>query len=100
MYTGVVERTVPGTSLAPFAPGDVVAILAVGISRLPRCTEEALAGAGDEVARHRRGRQHGKQDGGSAEKSKFCHVFLREDSGKQENKRISTKFLSRFLKDI
>jgi len=42
----IVERAVPRTSLPPFAPGDVIAILAVGISGFPGRAEEALAGVG------------------------------------------------------
>jgi hypothetical protein len=79
VQAGIIERTVPAPSLAPFAPGDVVAILAVGISGFSGCTKKALAGmggSGDEVPRHHGGRERGKKGSGSAKKSEFCHVFL------------------------
>jgi hypothetical protein len=76
---GIVKRTVPAASLAPFAPGDVVAILAVGISRFPGRTKHALGGVawtGDYVSSHRRGScQHSNKNGGNANQSEFRHAF-------------------------
>jgi hypothetical protein len=51
------------------------------------------------VPRHRGGDQPEK-GGGCTKESGFCHVFLAEFSGKQDNQRITAKFRSRFLKDI
>jgi hypothetical protein len=103
VQTSIIERTVPTTSLTPFAPGEVVAILAVGISGFSGCAKETLAGmggSGDEVPRHHGGRERAKKGGGSAKKSEFCHVFLPEFSGKHEDQRVSAKFPPPFLKDI
>ena len=75
----IVEPAVPSASLPPFAPGDVIAILAVGISRFPGRTKEALGGVawtGDYVSGHRGSCQHGKKDGGGADQFEFRHAFL------------------------
>ena len=96
---GIVKRTVPAPSLAPFAPGDVVAIPAVGISCVPRCAKDALtltSGARGELPR-RRGRR--QQDGDSAEKPKSCHAILRGFRA-IENHEVAAEFLSRTLKEI
>jgi hypothetical protein len=80
---GIIKGAVPTTSLSPFAPGDVIAILAVGISRVPCCAKEALGGvarAGGEmpclVPGHCRCCQHGKKNRGYAHQTKSRHVFL------------------------
>jgi hypothetical protein len=99
---GIIKRTVPAASLTPFAPGDVVAILAVGISCVPGCAEEALTrmrGAGNDGPADRGSCERGKKNGGSAEKSKFCHCVPPWVS-KHENHRAPAKFLSLTLKDI
>jgi hypothetical protein len=78
-YAGIIQGAVPGTPLSPFAPGYVIAILAVGISRLPRRTKEALAGVDrsvDEVAGHHGSSQHGKEDSDGSDQFEFHHVFL------------------------
>ena len=75
----IVERAVPTASPPPSAPGDVIAILAVGISGLPGRTKEALGGVawtGDYMPRHRRPCQHRKKDYGNANQSEFHHAFL------------------------
>jgi hypothetical protein len=75
----IVERAVPTASLSPFGPCDVIAILAVGISRFPGRTEEALGGAawaGDDVPGHRGSRQHRENGRGGANQSEFRHSFL------------------------
>ena len=79
MYAGVVEGAVPSASLAPFAPGDVIAIFAVGISRLSGRAKDAasgMSGSGKDGPRHHGRRQRYKYDGRSTEKPDFCHVFL------------------------
>jgi len=74
---GIVERAVPRTSLPPFAPGYVVAILAVGISGFSGCTKDALSGVGRAyVPGHCWPRQHRKKHRGSANHSEFRHAFL------------------------
>ena len=75
----VVERAVPTASLPPFRPFDVIAILAVGISRLPGRTKDALGGVPwtrDYVAGHSGSCQHRKKDCGSANQSESRHSFL------------------------
>jgi hypothetical protein len=76
---GIVERAVPTASLPPFRPFDVIAILAVGISRFPGRTKHALGGVartGDYVSSHRRGScQHSNKNGGNANQSEFRHAF-------------------------
>ena len=76
----IIERTVPSASLSPFRPCDVVAILAVRISRFPGRTKDALSGAawtGDYVAAYRRGScQHRNKNGSNANQSEFRHAFL------------------------
>src|ERR1700722_1559561 len=65
----IVERAVPTASLPPFRPFEVIAILAVGISRLPGRTKDALGGmywTGDYVTPNRRPRQRRKEDHGCA----------------------------------
>jgi hypothetical protein len=96
---GIVKRTVPAASLAPFAPGDVVAIPAVGISCIPRCAKEALTltgGARGELPRHRWRRQ---QDGDSAEKPKSCHATL-PGFRPIENHEVPAEFPLPTLKEI
>src|SRR5690242_6981620 len=41
---GIIQRAVPPAALSPFAPSDVIAIFAVGISWFPGRTKNALAG--------------------------------------------------------
>jgi hypothetical protein len=75
----IVERAVPTASLPPFRPFDIIAILAVGISRFPGRTKDALGGVpwtGDYVAGHRGFCQHRKKDCGSANQSESRHSFL------------------------
>ena len=76
----IIERTVPSASLSPFRPCDVVAILAVRISRFPGRTKDALSGAawtGDYVSGYRRGScQHRNKNGSNANQSEFRHAFL------------------------
>ena len=71
----IIERTVPSASLSPFRPCDVVAILAVRISRFPGRTKDALSGAawtGDYVAGYRRGScQHRNKNGSNANSLNF-----------------------------
>jgi hypothetical protein len=60
----IIERAVPSAALSPFAPGDVIAILAVGISRFPGCTKDAQGGidrTGDYVPGRRGFCQHRKR---------------------------------------
>ena len=75
----IVERAVPTASPPPAAPGDVIAILAVGISRLPGRTKDALGGVdrtGAYVPGHRGSCHHRKKDCGNANQSEFRHAFL------------------------
>jgi hypothetical protein len=74
----VVERAVPGASLPPFGPFDVIAILAVGISRFSGRTEDALRGVAgrDDMPGHRGSRQHGSKYCGGANQPEFRHAFL------------------------
>ena len=72
----IVERTVPTASPPPAAPGDVIAILAVGISRFPGRTIDALAWAGYHVTSHRGSCQHRKKNCGNANQLEFLHAFL------------------------
>ena len=79
MPASIVERAVPTASLPPFGPGDVIAILAVGISRLPGRTKDALGGVdwtGDYMPGHRGPCQHRKKDCGNTSQSEFGHAFL------------------------
>src|SRR5580692_8036955 len=85
---GIVERAVPTASLPPFRPFDVIAILAVGISRLPGRTKDALGGVpwpGDYVAGHRGLCQHRKKDCGSANQSESRHSFPPIGSGNSQH---------------
>jgi hypothetical protein len=70
----IIEATVPGASPSPAAPGEVIAILAVGISRFPSCAKDALAGVYGPG--HRGSCQHRKKDSGGANQSEFRHAFL------------------------
>jgi hypothetical protein len=70
----VVERAVPTASLPPFRPFDVIAILAVGISRLPSRTKDALGG--DHMAGYSGSCQPRKKDCGSANQSESRHSSL------------------------
>ena len=75
----IVERAVPTASLSPFRPRDVIAILAMGISRFPGRTKDALGGipwTGDYVPRHRRPRQRRREDYGCANQAEFRHASL------------------------
>ena len=75
----VVERAVPTASLSPFGPLDVIAILAVGISRFTGRTIDALGGVcwtGDDVPGHRGSCQSRKKKRGNANPSEFRHWFL------------------------
>src|SRR6202051_154678 len=79
MPAGIVERAVPTASLPPFRPFDVIAILAVGISRFPGRTKDALGGVdrtGDYMPGHRGPCQHRKKDCGNANQSEFGHPYL------------------------
>ena len=69
---GIIEATIPSTSLAPFAPGYVIAILAVGISGFPGRTKQALARMSC-VPGHCGACQHRKNE--CANQSEFRHAF-------------------------
>ncbi|HLX15724.1 MAG TPA: hypothetical protein VKS24_11015 [Bradyrhizobium sp.] len=71
----IVERGVPSTALPPFAPGYVIAILAVGISWLSGRAKDALAGVAYGPGQCGP-RQHAKNDCGSANQSECRHAFL------------------------
>jgi hypothetical protein len=76
---GVVERAVPTASLPPFRPCDVIAVLAVGISRLLGRTKDASGGipsSGYYTLGHSGSCQHRKKDCGSANQSEIRHSFL------------------------
>jgi hypothetical protein len=80
----IVERAVPTASPPPSAPGDVIAILAVGISGLPGRTKDALGGVdwtGDYMPGHRGPCQRRKKDCGNANQSEFGHAFSPVGSG-------------------
>ena len=75
----IVERAVPSAVLSPAAPSYEIAILAVGISRLPGRTKDALGGvpwSGDYGPGHRWPCQHRKKDCGNANHSEFRHPYL------------------------
>ena len=75
---GIVELAVPAAAPPPAAPGYVVAIPAVGISRFPRRAIDALgvmAWAGDYLPGHC-GRCGQGKSCGSAKNSEFHHAFL------------------------
>ena len=82
--TGIVERAVPSAVLPPAAPSYEIAILAVGISRLPGRTKDALRGVPfggvpwsvDYLPGHRWPCQHRKKDRGNANHSEFRHLYL------------------------
>jgi len=71
----IVERAVPSASLSPFAPGDVIAVLAVGISGFPGRTKDTLGWTRDCVPGARGSCQNSKDRGG-ANQSEFRHSFL------------------------
>jgi hypothetical protein len=76
---GVVERVVPCASLTPFAPGDVIAIFAVGISRLSGRAKDApsrMGGSGKHGPRHHGRHQRCQQDGRNSGKPYRCHSFF------------------------
>src|ERR1700722_1945747 len=80
----IVERAVPSAVLPPAAPSYEIAILAVGISRLPGRTEDALGGvpfggvpwSGAYVLGHRWPCQHRKKDCSNANHSELRHLYL------------------------
>src|SRR6202521_5627029 len=75
---GIVELAVPAAAPSPAAPGYVIAIPAVGISRFPCRAIDALgvvAWAGDYLPGHC-GRCGKGKSCGSAENSEFHHAFL------------------------
>src|ERR1700680_103030 len=75
---GIVELAVPAAAPPPAAPGYVIAIPAVGISRLPRRAIDALgvvAWTRDYLPGHC-GRCCQGKSCGSAENSEFHHAFL------------------------
>jgi hypothetical protein len=76
LQAGVIEGTVPTASLAPFAPGKVVAILGVGISGFACRAKDALSGMGYQLPGHYGSCQHGRKDYDSTNQSKFRHAFL------------------------
>jgi hypothetical protein len=79
MPAGIVELAVPTASLPPLAPGDVIAILAVGISRFPGRTKDALGGmawTGDYVPGHRGSCQHRRKGRRNANQPEFRHAFV------------------------
>src|ERR1700739_1569221 len=70
---GIVELTVPAASGSPLAPGDVIAVFAVGIPCFPGRAIDALGVgtcAGDDGSGHRGTCCHDKSHG-SAENAKF-----------------------------
>jgi len=73
--TRIIETGIPPASPPPAAPGEVIAILAVGISRFPSCAKDALARVGYRPG-HRGSCQHRKKDSGGANQSEFRHAFL------------------------
>lgn len=76
---GIVEPAVPAASESPFGPGRIIAIFAVGISRFPGRTIDALglaARAGACVPGRCGPCCQGKSHD-SAENSEFHHAFLR-----------------------
>jgi hypothetical protein len=103
MPASIVERAVPTASLPPFRPFDIIAILAVGISRLPGRTKDALGGVdwtGDYMPGHRGPCQHRKKDCGNANQSEIRHAFLPLVPASQTPKPgCDGRFRSWFLKD-
>jgi hypothetical protein len=88
---GIVEPAVPTASPPPAAPGDVVAILAVGISRFPGRTIDALgvvARAGDDLSGHCGPCCQGKGHG-STENFEFHHAILHSVTVTRNKKRAS-----------
>jgi hypothetical protein len=75
VYAGIIQGAVPGTPLPPFAPGYVIAVSAVRISRIPGRTKNALAGVA-QVPGHCGSAQHRKEDRSSANQFEFCHALL------------------------
>jgi hypothetical protein len=76
MKAGIVERGIPTASLPPFGPFDVIAVFAVGISRFPGCTKNALNATvwtGGHRPSQRWSCQHRKKDCGNPDQSDFCH---------------------------
>src|ERR1700733_13832387 len=80
----IVERAVPSAVLPPAAPSYEIAVLAVGISRLPGRAEDALGGVPfggvpwsvDYLPGHRWPCQHREKDCGNANHSEFRHLYL------------------------
>lgn len=69
LQTTPIVVVVPSASSPPGAPGHVILILAIGISRLPVQAGAALnvvGGLGDDVLRRCRPCQRGRKDGGNA----------------------------------
>jgi hypothetical protein len=69
LQTTPIVVVVPSASSPPGAPGHVILILAIGISRLPVQAGAALnvvGGLGDDVLRGCRPCQRGRKDGGNA----------------------------------
>jgi hypothetical protein len=79
MPASIVERAVPTASLPPFRPFDVIAIFAVGVSRFPGRTKDALGGTawtGDYLPGQRGTCQHRKKHCGNANQSDVFHSVL------------------------
>src|ERR1700674_4791124 len=80
LHTAPVVVIVPSAPGPPGAPGQVILILAIGISRLPVQAGVALGvvgGMGDDVLRHCRPCQRGGKNNGSAKKCELGHgIFL------------------------
>jgi hypothetical protein len=75
----IVERGVPSALPPPAAPSCVIAILAVGISRFPGRTKDALGGvpcSGDSVPGHRWSCEYRNKDCGDANQSEFRHPYV------------------------
>ena len=90
----IVERGVPSAVLPPAAPSYEIAIFAMGISRLPGRTKDALGGvvpwrvvpwSVDYLPGHRWRCQHRKKDCGNANQSEFRHPYLLLVSGNTSN---------------
>jgi hypothetical protein len=78
LQASIVQGAVPAASLSPFAPLNVIAIFAVGISSLPGRTKQALGGIAwaGQMPSHCGACRHGKKDRGRSNQCKFRHSFL------------------------
>jgi hypothetical protein len=73
----IIEPTVPAAAPPPIGPGHVIALLTVWITRFPRRTVDALAGARLTLRSHY-GANHKGKSYGCAENLKFHRVLLND----------------------